>query len=126
MNARLATLALLSAAVLPIAAQAVDKPEIKVTVNAPQREYVTARQLARETGLSERQVRMVIGPRSGYAEYRLNFDRKQKEFREALGDDRYQDLIAGRPIMLYRQGSDATADARSLVADTARKDAISP
>ena len=103
MNARLPLLALLSALALPAAAQ----DELRVVVVAPV-EYVTARQLAAETGLSERQVRMVLGPHSGYAEYRLNFDRKKREFRDALGEERYQDLIAGRPIPLYRQEAIAT------------------
>lgn len=117
MNARLPMLVLLSAVALPVAAQQVTD-ELKVIVSA-QPEYVTARQLAVETGLSERQVRMVLGPHSGTAEYRLHFDRVQERFRDSVGEDRYQDLMAGRPIRLYRQGVDRQAGARTLVADVA-------
>ena len=117
MNARLSLFALLSAAVLPLAAHAADSTEIKVIVNAPPAaEYVTVEQLARETGLSERQVRMVVGARTSYADYRYTFDRTQRRFREALGADRYRDLIAGRPIPRYRQG-DGVDGARILVAE---------
>lgn len=113
MNARLATLAVLSALALPAAAQ----EDLRIVVNAPP-VFVTPQQLAAETGLSERQVRMMVGAHSGSPEYRVNFLRTQKQFRQALGAKRYNDLVAGRPIPLYRQGGDATP-ARTLVADVA-------
>lgn len=120
MNARLTVLALLSTALLPLAAHAADRPEIKVVVSGTQTsEYVTVRQLALETGLSERQVRMVMGPHSGYADYRLNFDRTRKQFRQALGAERYQDLLAGRPLPLYRQNAGAASGTRALAANAA-------
>lgn len=103
MNVRLIPIAL-ACAVLSQAAFAADGSEFKLVVTAPAADdYVTASQLARETGLTPRQVRMVIGPHSGSAEYRLRFDRVQRQFRDALGPERYQDLIAGRPIPLYHQ-----------------------
>jgi hypothetical protein len=129
MNARLTLLTLLSATALPFAAQAVDNPEMKrIVVTAPQSDYVSPQQLARETGLSERKIRMLVGARTAFAEYRTSFDRTQKHFLQAMGPERYQDFIDGRPIPLYRQGlANAADDSRDLVADTAGKDdAIAP
>jgi hypothetical protein len=127
MNARLALLTLLSAAALPFSAQAEGKPEIKVVVTAPHSDYVTPRQLARETGLTERQIGMLVGARTAYAEYLASFNRVEKTFREAMGPERYEDFINGRPIPLYRQYADVADDDRSLMADTSRPDeAINP
>jgi hypothetical protein len=58
------------------------------------------RDLAAATGLSERQVQMVVGGRTAYAEYRTSYDRVEKRFVKALGEERYRDLMAGREIML--------------------------
>jgi len=117
MNTRLIMIALLSAIALPVAAQAVDPPQIKVVVSANQPAgHVTVAQLANETGLDERQVRMVVGARTVHANYRYTFDRNQRRFREALGEERYRDLMAGRPIPLFHQGDAGTGD-RTLVAD---------
>lgn len=120
MYAKITALALLAAAALPLSAQEPADPGLKVVVSAPQAEYVTARQLAIETGLDEREVRMVLGPRSGYALYRINFDRKQREFRDALGAERYQDLLAGRPIPLYRQHGGSPESGRLVAARNGR------
>lgn len=74
---------------------------------------VTVRQLADETGLTPHRVRMVIGARSGYGEYRVTFDRVQKQFRNALGEERYNDLMAGRRIELYNQRAGHVASVRT-------------
>lgn len=58
------------------------------------------RDLAAITGLSERQVQMVVGARTAYAEYRTSYDRVEKQFVKALGEKRYLDLMAGREIVL--------------------------
>ena len=58
------------------------------------------RDLAAATGLSERQVQMVVGGRTAYAEYRTSYNRVEKRFVEALGEERYRDLMAGREIVL--------------------------
>ena len=130
MYARLALIALFGFAALPAAAAEPIQPtdhEIKVTVTAETRDYVTPEQLAIETGLSVRQVRMMLGPRSPYAEYRMSYARTQERFREALGEERYQDLRSGQPIQLYRQTAGAEATPRALVADVARDgDRVSP
>ena len=77
-------------------------------------EEVTVQQLSAETGLSPRHVRMVLGSRTDHADYRIVYAKKERQFRQALGEERYQDLLAGRPIPLYRQPSQsryAAADA---------------
>lgn len=71
---------------------------------------VTVRQLADETGLTPQRVRMVVGPHSGYAEYRITFNRVQRQFKSALGEERYNDLMAGRRIELYNQPAIRVAD----------------
>ena len=58
------------------------------------------RDLAAATGLSERQVQMVVGGRTAYAEYRTSYDRVEQHFVKALGRERYRDLMAGREIVL--------------------------
>ena len=58
------------------------------------------RDLAAATGLSERQVQMVVGGRTAYAEYRTSYDRVEQRFVKALGEERYRDLMAGREIVL--------------------------
>ena len=58
------------------------------------------RDLAAATGLSERQVQMVVGGRTAYAEYRTSYDRVERHFVKALGEERYRELMAGREIVL--------------------------
>ena len=58
------------------------------------------RDLAAVTGLSERQVQMVVGARTAYAEYRTSYDRVEARFIKALGEERYRDLMAGHEIVL--------------------------
>ena len=58
------------------------------------------RDLAAATGVSERQVQMVVGARTAYAEYRTSYDRVEARFIKALGEERYRDLMAGREIVL--------------------------
>lgn len=54
--------------------------------------------LARETGLSTRDVKMVLGARTGYAEYLASYDQTRKRFVRAVGKARYRDLMAGRRL----------------------------
>lgn len=103
MKTNLLALTLLAAIAAPAAAQDSTVNLAPVPIAAPAPEQVTVKQLADETGLSENRVRMVVGPRSGYAEYRITFDRSQRQFRNALGEERYNDLMAGRKIDLYNQ-----------------------
>ena len=109
MKTNLLALTLLAAISVPAAAQDPTVNLAPIPIAAPAPEQVTVRQLADETGLSENRVRMVVGPRSGYAEYRITFDRTQRQFRNALGEERYNDLMAGRKIQLYNQRAAAIA-----------------
>ena len=36
-------------------------------------------------------------------EYRITYERAQRQFKNALGEERYSDLMAGRKIELYNQ-----------------------
>jgi hypothetical protein len=56
--------------------------------------------LAQMTGLSERQVQMVVGAHTAYAEYLTQYDSSRRRFIKALGTERYEDLMAGREIVL--------------------------
>jgi hypothetical protein len=58
--------------------------------------------LSQETGLSTRDVKMVLGARTGYAEYQASYDQTQKRFVRALGKQRYRELLAGRRIELLQ------------------------
>ena len=60
--------------------------------------------LSQETGLSTRDVKMVLGARSGYAEYLASYDQTQKRFVRALGKERYRELLAGRRVELLQPG----------------------
>ncbi len=69
-------------------------------------------QLADGTGLSVRQVRMLLGARTAYAEYPYTFARVNAKFKEAVGPVRYEELMAGRSITIERK--------LQLIADAAR------
>ena len=56
--------------------------------------------LAATTGLSERQVQMVVGGHTAYAEYLTQYDSSRRRFIRALGEQRYRELMAGREIVL--------------------------
>ena len=56
--------------------------------------------LAAATGLTERQVQMVVGAHTAYAEYRTSYDWARQRFVRALGVQRYNALMAGREIRL--------------------------
>lgn len=61
-------------------------------------------QLADQTGLSERKVRMIVGARTAYAEYRYTYDRSLAKFKAGIGEENYQRLISGESITV--QGKD--------------------
>jgi hypothetical protein len=56
--------------------------------------------LSRATGLSERNVRMLVGARTPYAEYRCCYNAKLRQFKQALGEDNYHKLMNGETIVL--------------------------
>ena len=49
--------------------------------------------LADETGLTKRQVKMVVGPRSSHAAYIASYDQVQRQFVNAVGRSRYEELL---------------------------------
>lgn len=123
MKTNLLALTLLAAIAAPAAAQDSTVNLAPVPIAAPATEQVTVRELADETGLSPHRVRMVVGPRSGYAEYRITFDRTQRQFRNALGEERYNDLMAGRKIDLYNHKAATVA---SVEAKSDRNQVMAP
>lgn len=104
MNARTASLMAAVLAIAPLAAQADD----------------TVAQLARETGLTERNVRMVLGARTPYAEYRVVYNRVERQFKNALGDHNYDRLMRGESIVIER------ASAQDTVAQQVREETTHP
>ncbi len=52
--------------------------------------------LADQTGLTERQVKMVVGPRSSHAAFLASYDQVQRQFVNAVGAERYKELLARR------------------------------
>ncbi len=116
MKMNLLALTLLAAIAAPAAAQDSTVTLAPIPAASDETQHVTVRQLADETGLTPQRVRMVVGARSGYGEYRVNFDRVQKQFRTALGEERYNDLMAGRRIELYNQRASNIASVRTPAA----------
>lgn len=89
---------------------------ISLLAAAPLANAATTAELARETGLSERNVRMLLGARTPYAEYRINYNRKLRQFKQALGESNYQKLMDGEAIVLERRASDADRAVASMEA----------
>ena len=58
------------------------------------------RDLAAATGLSTRQVQMVVGAHTAYSEYLTTYDWARRRVISTLGEERYRDLMAGREIVL--------------------------
>ena len=50
--------------------------------------------LAQESGLSTRQVKMLVGARSGHAAYLASFDQVERKFVASVGQERYRALLA--------------------------------
>jgi hypothetical protein len=63
-------------------------------------ENLQVRDLAAATGLTPSEVKMVLGARTPYFEYITSYARAQKRLEQALGTQRYRDLMAGREIAL--------------------------
>jgi len=59
--------------------------------------------LAEETGLSERQVKMIVGNRTPFIEHRNSYGRSLAQFKRALGKELAEQLIAGETIVLERR-----------------------
>ena len=57
-------------------------------------DYISPQELARETGLTPRQVGMVLGPHSAYAgDYLAGYSIVRDKFISAVGRSRYNDLV---------------------------------
>ena len=56
--------------------------------------------VARATGLTPSEVQMVVGARTPHPEYFTSFERSQRRMVQALGQQRFNDLVAGREIVL--------------------------
>jgi hypothetical protein len=56
--------------------------------------------LSQQTGVTERHVRMLIGNRTPYPEYRFAYDRELKKFKAGIGEANYQRLMSGQNIVL--------------------------
>jgi hypothetical protein len=70
--------------------------------------------LADQTGLTERQVKMVVGPRSSHAAFLASYDQVQRQFVNAVGAERYKELLArrdARPQVAAEEIRIAQADA---------------
>ena len=80
-------------------------------------------QLARETGLSERKVNMILGTRTSFAEYPYTYERSVAKLRKAIGTARYDQLMNGE---LVAAPPDARATALLVVLDENRRNARTP
>lgn len=56
--------------------------------------------LAEHTGLTVRQVQMLVGNRTPFAEYRRSYDRSLATFQRELGSEVAAQLIAGETVVL--------------------------
>jgi hypothetical protein len=77
----------------------------------------TIKDLSQETGVRERYIRMVTGGRTAYPEYRIVFDRVERQLKDALGQDGYRYLLQGQvatalEIHRARVADQATAKTR--------------
>ncbi|NDK38269.1 hypothetical protein DT603_05365 [Pseudoxanthomonas gei] len=87
---------------------------VGLLVAAPIASAASTAELARETGLSERNIRMILGARTPYAEYRIDYNRKLRQFKQVVGEDNYQRLMNGEAIVLQRKARDETRPIASV------------
>ncbi|MFP7722137.1 hypothetical protein [Lysobacter sp. A3-1-A15] len=73
--------------------------------------------VARESGLSERKVRMVLGNRTPYAEYRFTYARSAARIKQAIGEKQFERLMVGLPLQLPHDpvAVDAAGDVRAVL-----------
>ena len=76
--------------------------------------------LARHTGMSERNVLMILGPHTPYANYRCCYQAKLRQFKKAVGEDNYDKLMNGENIVLERK-LPAEQEQRPIAKAEARK-----
>ncbi|WP_167284930.1 hypothetical protein [Marilutibacter alkalisoli] len=71
--------------------------------------------LSEISGVSERHVRMVLGARTPYPEYRIVYDRKKKQLEEAIGPETFNRLLAGDKVELAPRQAPSQAIAKAEV-----------
>jgi hypothetical protein len=76
---------------------------LSLTAMAPAYAGSPVADLADATGLTKRQVLMLISNRTPYAEYRTSYISSLAKFRQALGYERAEKLLAGETITLERR-----------------------
>lgn len=76
-------------------------------------------ELARQSGLSERRVQMLLGNRTSFAEYRYTYDRSLERLLATVGDENYRRLIAGESIVLPQRLADVDPGAAGRDSETA-------
>jgi hypothetical protein len=58
--------------------------------------------LAEVSGLTHRQICMLLHARTPYAESRYAYERIRTKFVKAIGEDQYRDMLAGKPVRFER------------------------
>lgn len=81
-------------------------------------------QLARETGLSERKINMILGNRTSFAEYRYTYERSVEKLRESIGEGRYDQLMNNHNLIAASVDTKALALLAAL--DENRRNARTP
>ena len=76
----------------------------------------TIADLSRETGVSERHIRMVVGARTPYPEYRIVFDRVERQLKTALGQEGFRYLLEGEVAAAVELRRARIADEAALAA----------
>ena len=64
-----------------------------MAVSAPSMAGENTKRLAQETGLTERQVQMVLGNRTPFAEYRTSYQHSVEKMVAVIGPARYNEMI---------------------------------
>lgn len=65
-----------------------------IAANAAAQEEATLSELAFQSGLSEKQVAMVLGPSSAHAAYRTSYTRCKAQLVRSIGQQRYEQVAA--------------------------------
>lgn len=73
-----------------------------LTANAGANSALDIQAVADQSGLTVRNVEMLFGHWSAYAGYRFTLPRVQRTFIETFGEERYRDLMAGKPVQFER------------------------
>jgi predicted transcriptional regulator len=95
-----------------------------MAVSAPSMAADNCEELAQEIGLTERQVQMILGNRTSYAEYRTSYNSSVRKMQNAIGRDRYDQMLSsGR---FADVSVDAKAQALLAVIEENHKNATTP